>query len=113
MFLSNVLFASLLTSALQLPHVSASRSSLHSSHARRSLAFKRDHISELLQYRDLLSESSIASFQPSCAPFFSATLFPLPARPLSALSPPTCPQSWVPASWLLLRSRDNRAYAMP
>lgn len=56
MIFSNVLLASLLASALQ---ADATRSSFHSSHARRSLAIKRDQVSDLLKARglgDALSE---------------------------------------------------------
>ena len=82
MIFSNVLLASLLACALQ---ADATRSSFHSSHARRSLAIKRDLVADLLRERglgDVLGECSVIAslFALVCLAFV------LPSCP-NALSP--------------------------
>ena len=90
MIFSNVLLASLLACALQ---ADATRSSFHSSHARRSLAIKRDLVADLLRERglgDVLGECSvIASLFALVCPAFV-----LPSS-LNALSPlPSVSPRW-------------------
>lgn len=53
MIISNALFVSLIASALSLPPAHASRSSFHSSHARRSLHVKKTSLADLHYHRDL------------------------------------------------------------
>ncbi len=86
MIFSNVLLASLLASALQ---TDAAHSSFQSSHARRSLAIKRDMVTDLLRARDLgdlLGECSIILLRCFRAPFVACLLVLCLATPALARS---------------------------